>query len=163
MSNLVVITFDNADEAGQVRDSLHSAQKSGGLSLNDSAVVVKDADGKIHVKNEVDRGVKVGAVGGGVLGLLLAGIFFPFAGIIVGALGGAAVGALANMGISKKFVKQVGDDLDPNNSALFIIIRSGDPDMVAAVLRPYKGTLYQTSFDTQGEEALRDVLSKRIT
>ncbi len=164
MSNLVVITFDSADEAGQVRDALRSAQKSGGLSLDDSAVVVKDADGKIHVKNEVDRGVKIGAIGGGFLGLLLAGIFFPFAGIIVGALGGAAVGALADLGISKKFVKQVGDELGPENSALFVIVRDNvNPDMVAAALRPYKGTLYQTSFGTQAEENLRDVLSKRIT
>ncbi len=163
MSNLVVITFDSAEEAGKVRDSLRKAQKSGGLSLDDSAVVVKDAEGKIHVKNELDRGVKIGAIGGGALGLLLAGIFFPFAGIIIGALGGAAVGAMADLGVSKKFVKQVGDELEPETSALFIILRdSTNPDMIAASLRPYKGNLYQTSFDTQAEEVLRDVLSKRI-
>lgn len=163
MSNLVVITFDNADEAGEVRAALRQTQKSGGLSLDDSAVVVKDSEGKIHVKNELDRGVKVGAVGGSVLGLLLAGVFFPLAGLIVGAVGGAAVGALTDLGISRKFVKQVGDELQPDNSALFIIVRNADPDMVAAALRPYKGTVYQTSFDAQAEENLRDVLSKRIT
>lgn len=163
MSDLVVITFDNAEEAGKVRDALRQAQKRGALSLDDSAVVIKDAEGKIHVKNEIDRGVKIGALGGGLLGLLLAGIFFPFAGLIVGALGGAAVGAMADLGISKKFVKQVGDELKPNTSALFIIVRQdSDPDMVLATLRPYKGKVYQTSLDTQAEENLRDVLSKRI-
>lgn len=163
MSNLVVITFDNAEEAGKVRDALRQAQKRGALSLDDSAVVVKDAEGKIHVKNEVDRGVKIGAIGGGLLGLLLAGIFFPFAGLIVGALGGAAVGAMADLGVSKKFVKDVAAELKPNTSALFVIIREdSDPDMVLAALRPYKGKVYQTSLDTEAEENLRDVLSKRI-
>ncbi len=163
MSNLVVITFDNTEEAGKVRDALRQAQKRGALSLDDSAVVVKDAEGKIHVKGEVDRGVKIGAIGGGLLGLLLGSIFFPFAGIIVGALGGAAVGALADLGISKKFVKQVGDELQPNTSALFLIIRQdSDPDMVLAILRPYKGKVYQTSLDTEAADNLREVLSKRI-
>ncbi|MGD9317584.1 MAG: hypothetical protein PVG56_12155, partial [Anaerolineae bacterium] len=60
MSHLVVVSFDNAEEAAKVRETLRSVQKSDYLSLDDSAVIVKDKDGKIHVKNEMDRGVKVG-------------------------------------------------------------------------------------------------------
>ena len=44
MSNLVVVVFDDENEAGEVRDALREQQKSGNLSLDDSAVVVKDAD-----------------------------------------------------------------------------------------------------------------------
>ena len=89
MSYLVAIAFDDPEEAGKVRHTLRSIQDTGHLSLNDSAVVVKDEDGKVHLKDEIDRGVKVGAVGGSVIGLLLASVFFPIAGIVVGALGGA--------------------------------------------------------------------------
>jgi uncharacterized membrane protein len=162
-SNLTVIAFEDINEAAQVHDSLVKSKNEGFLKIDDSAVIQKDENGKIHVKNQLDRGVKVGAVGGSLLGLLLAGIFFPFAGLIVGGLAGAGVGALMDMGISKKFVKEVADSMENNSSALFIITRDGDPDMALATLRPYKGEVLQTSLDQEAADALRDTLSKRIT
>ena len=86
MSNLIVIVFDDPEEAGKVRETIKSVQQTGHIRLDDSAVVVKDKKGKVHIKNQVDRGIKVGAVSGGFLGLLIGSVFFPFAGIIVGAL-----------------------------------------------------------------------------
>ena len=53
MSYLVVITFDDPDEAGKVRQTLSSIQHTGHLSLDDSALVVKDEDGKVHLKNRL--------------------------------------------------------------------------------------------------------------
>jgi uncharacterized membrane protein len=125
-------------------------------------VIVKDEEGKIHVKNEMDRGVKVGAIGGGLLGLLLAGIFFPLAGIVVGAALGGLVGKSVDVGIDQKFVKEVADDLEPNTSALFFIVREANADVAIAALKPYKGTVRQTSFPPEAEEELRRILSKRI-
>jgi uncharacterized membrane protein len=162
MSHLVVVTFDNADEATKVRQTLRSAQHADYLSLDDSAVVVKDEEGKVHVKNEMDRGVKIGTVGGGLLGLLLAGIFFPIAGLVVGALAGLLVGASAKLGVDQKFVKEVGEDLQPGTSALFFIVREANPDVAIAALKPYKGTVRHTSFPPEAEEELRRILSKRI-
>jgi uncharacterized membrane protein len=123
MSHLVVVTFDNPDEAGQVLDTLRSVQREGFLGLDDSAVVVKDEEGKAHVKNEMDRGVKIGTVGGGLLGLLVGGIFFPIAGLLLGALAGGLIGKSVDLGIDQKFVKEVSEDLQPGTSALFFIVR----------------------------------------
>jgi uncharacterized membrane protein len=162
MSHLVVITFDNAEEAGRVRETLRSVQKGSYLSLDDSAVVVKDEEGKIHIKNEMDRGVKIGAIGGGALGLLLAGVFFPIGGIVIGALAGGLLGKAADLGIDQKFVKEVGEALEPETSAIFFVVRDATPDVAVAALRPYKGTVYQTSFPPEAEEELRRILKKRI-
>jgi uncharacterized membrane protein len=156
------MTFDNPDEAGKVRDTLRSAERASYLNLDDSAVIVKDEEGKIHVKNEMDRGVKVGAIGGGLLGLLVGGIFFPLAGLLVGALGGGLVGKFAGTGIDRKFVKEVSDDLQPGTSALFIIVREANPNVAVAALKPYEGTVYHTSLPPETEEELRRLLSKRI-
>jgi len=162
MSHLVVVSFDNAEEAGRVRETLRSAEKADYLSLDDSAVIVKDEEGKIHVKNEMDRGVKIGAVGGGLLGLLLASIFFPVAGLLVGALAGGLIGKSADLGIDQKFVKEVADDLEPNTSAIFFVVREANPEVAVAALKPYKGVVRQTSFPPEAEEELRRILKKRI-
>jgi uncharacterized membrane protein len=161
MSNLIVIVFDNAEEAGKVRQTIKSIE-GGHIRLDDSAVVVKDADGKFHVKNQVDRGIKVGALGGGLLGVLIGSVFFPFAGILIGALAGAAVGAAAKLGISQSFVKEVAETMDNESSALFIIVRDSDPDVAVAALKPYKGKVLQTTLSPEDEETLRGVLKKEI-
>ena len=162
MSNLVVITFDDAEEAGKVRDALRSAEGADYLSLDDSAIVVKDEKGKVHVKNELDRGVKIGAVGGGALGLLIGSIFFPLTGLLVGALAGGLLGSAAELGIPKKFVQEVSEDLTPGTSALFIIVRDANPNVALAALKPYKGIVRHTSLSPDAEQELRRVLSKKI-
>jgi uncharacterized membrane protein len=158
MSNLVVITFDGVEEAGKVRDSLRNLEKQGLLSLDDSAVIVKDAEGKAHIKNEMDRGVKVGAVGGGALGLLIGGLMFPIGGLLLGAAAGGLLGALFDKGVSRDFVKDVTNDLQPNTSAIFIIVREANANAALSVLRQYEGNVYQTSLDSEAEKLVREAL-----
>ncbi len=160
MSNLIVVVFDDAEQAGKVRESLKSVEHEGRLSLDDSAVVVKDEKGKIHVKNQMDRGVKIGAVGGGLLGLLLASVFFPVGGLIIGAVAGGLIGKSAGLGISKSFVKEVSESMTENSSALFIIVRDSDPSFAIAALRPYEGKVLQTTLAPEDEETLRRALKK---
>ncbi len=161
MSNIIVITFDNAEEAGKVRESLKSLEKGGYLNLDDSVVVVRDEEGKFHVHNELDRGVKVGAVGGGFLGLLIGFMFAPLGAIILGAAAGGLIGSTFDLGISKKFIKDVEASMEPGSSAVFFVIKEGDPTMALASLKPYKGEVYHTSLDPDDEEHLRKILSKR--
>jgi uncharacterized membrane protein len=54
---------------------LRKEQRSGYISLDDSTVVVNDADGEYQVKDELDSGVKTGAVGGSLLDHPLDGSF----------------------------------------------------------------------------------------
>jgi uncharacterized membrane protein len=162
MSDLIVITFDNVDEAAKVRESLRSIEREGLLRLDDSAIIVREEDGKVHVKDEMDRGVKVGAVGGGLLGLFIGFMFFPLGAIVLGILGGSLIGASTDLGISKKFIKEVTESLEPGSSAIFFIVRDGNPNAIVGVLRPYKGEIYQDTLTSEDEETLRRVLSKRL-
>jgi uncharacterized membrane protein len=165
MSNLIVIIYDDPNGAFAMRNTLKSVQQMGKISLDDSAVVLKDADGKVHVKHQMDRGIKIGAVGGGVLGLLLASIFFPIGGIVIGAIAGGLIGKSADMGISHKFVDEVKEELKPNSSALFVIVRDADPAIALSALRQHKGTgrLIQSTLPTEDEEQLRKAIEKGHT
>jgi len=160
MANLLVITFQDRDEASKVREALHQARGENKVHLDDSAVVVKEEDGTFDVKNEVSRGVEVGAIGGGLLGLL-AGFLVggPIGGLLVGAVGGALGGDLAGTGIDGRFIQEVSEAMQPGTSALFLMVRDADPEPTIAVLDAYEGQVYYTSLPTEVEEKLRQVLS----
>jgi uncharacterized membrane protein len=157
MSELVVITFDGEEQAGQALQRLRQVEKAGQLKLNDTAVVVKDKSGEVRTKNEVSSATETGAVVGGIIGGMLT-FFFPPAGAALGAAGGAAVGALMDRGVDGAFVREVRASLRPGTSELFLLAPAVDVRAVAAALEPFRGTVRQTTLDTDAEEALRRAL-----
>ena len=161
MSELIVIAFNDMDQAGMVRDSLEKGERGGYMKLDDSAVVVKDEEGKIHIKNELDHGVKVGVIGGSLIGLLIFGIFAPLGGMIMGAIGGGIIGSLVHKGISKSFVKEVADALKPGTSAIFFIVDDADVDYTMALMREYDGKVVQTTLPKELEDELRSEVEKK--
>jgi uncharacterized membrane protein len=160
MSNLTVVMFEDEETAGKLRETIRQGERAAKINVDDAAVVVKDANGKIHVKHETDKGVVAGAVGGSFLGLLLASAFFPLAGIITGAVGGALVGKMAKDGVDRDFAKEVADALEPGSSALFVVTHDSDPTYVRAMLKSYEGEIYHTTLDSETEEAIRAALRK---
>lgn len=159
MSEWIVIVFENADEAQAVRDEVRELEKSGNLALDDAQVISRDLDGKIHSKGQTDRGVALGAVGGGMIGLLIAGILFPIGGLLIGALAGAGLGKMAGLGVDKKFIKDVQEALKPGTSALFLVIRHANFAALRATIQPHEGTIFQTNVSTEDEETLKRALS----
>jgi uncharacterized membrane protein len=157
MSHLIVISFDGPDDASRARDALRSLQSSGNLRIDDTAVIVRDAEGKLQVQNEIDRGMKVGLIGGGLLGMLL-GFMMPIAGLAIGAAGGALVAKFAETGIDQKFVDDVSASLQAGNSALFALIGQGNAEVAIAAMEPFQGTLRHTTLPSDIEDSLRRAL-----
>jgi len=156
MSDLVAITFADEETALRALGSVRALEKDGGIGLEDTAVVTKDADGKIHVKNEMASGTETGAAVGAVLGSLL---FFVFPiGLIGGAIVGGLVGRASSPGVDGNFVKQVEAELPNGGSALFLLTKAGQTGMLIGSMRQYEGTVIQTSLDDEEERALRDSL-----
>ena len=157
-SSLNVLAFDTMDEAEQVHEALVKGKKEGLVTIEDAAVVVKDAEGKVHVKNQVSRSTWAATGVGGALGLLIGTIFFPIGGLVLGLAGGAVVGRLMDLGVDGKFVKDVGEQIKPGTSALFVLVKGENPAAEVAILRPYKGHVLQTTLDSDAEQAIRDAL-----
>jgi uncharacterized membrane protein len=160
MHQLFVLSFDTEEAATQALHALRALEHEGKVHFEDTAVVTRDPDGTAHVKNEASAATEAGAGIGGVVGLMVAGVLFPVVGIAVGAAIGAGIGAIAHKGVDGKFVEEVKADLEPGKSALFLVTQQVDAGLLAAALRPYSGTVMQTTVDEEFEASLREALKK---
>lgn len=152
MGQFLAVTFDGADDAEAALKSIRSVEHASKIGLEDSAVVRKDADGKVTFHNEASSSTETGAVVGAVLGGLLI-VVFPL-GVLAGAAAGALIGRSAQGGIDGKFVKEVGEDLPAGGSALFLQVKDGDPGTLVGVLGEFHGRVRQTSYDDDIEKAI---------
>jgi uncharacterized membrane protein len=160
MSELLVITFEERETAGQAAERLKSLKGAGGVDIGDMAVVEKDAEGKVHVHHGVDTTTAGGAAVGGFLGLLLGLVFFPIAGLALGAIAGGLIGRSLGQNIDKKLVEDVTNDLTENTSALFVLGTASAPAPVIGALQPFKGKVYQTTLDPEEEAQVQAALEK---
>ena len=158
MSHILVITFEDENQAPSALKSLRDLEHENLLNLQDAAVIVKDAEGKVDIKNMVESGVKVGAISGGALGLAIGSIMFPVVGTVIGAAAGALVGRSLDNGLDKKFVNDVKESLNPGSSAILFIVNHENIGILISALEPYKGKIYQSSFDSDAEEEVRKAL-----
>ena len=157
MSQLVVVGFDQLEDARTAMRRLRDLERAGQVSFEDTAIVERAEDGKAHVRNEVSGTTETGAVVGAVLGGLLL-FALPVVGVAVGAAVGGAFGALLDRGVSGKFVDDVKQTLQPGRSALFLVVKDTHAGPVIAAVRDFKGEVIQTTLDEEAEEALRQAL-----
>ncbi len=155
MSNLIVFTFDNETEAERMRDELAKMQKQQLISLEDAAVVIRREDGKVKVK-QAQSLVGAGALGGSFWGLLIGLLFWaPWLGLAIGAATGALAGGMTDVGVDDKFIKEVGEKIEPGHSALFLLVIDATPDKVMEGLQGFNPTVYQTSLSEEEDAKLR--------
>lgn len=154
MSELIVVTFDTEEQAKEARAAVKRAQKNELIKVEDAAVVSKDAKGKLHIKNEMEHSVGVGAGVGGMIGLMLNAVL-PGLGLAVGAGVGALIGKLTQNGAEGKFVKQTAESLQPGQSALFLVLNAYSPAAIREIFEPYSGNILQTTLDPEVADQLR--------
>jgi uncharacterized membrane protein len=167
MSDLVCIAYGKPDTADAVLNELRTLQAEHLIDLEDACVVIRDDNGKVHLKQSVNlvaAGASSGAMWGGLMGLLVGLLFLnPLigwaAGIAVGAGWGAFSGKLADYGINDDFIKSVGSTITKGTSALFVLVRSVNVDKVLPEVGKFGGTLLKTSLTTEQDEQLRAALA----
>lgn len=159
MADLVVIAFPNEAKAEEVRQKLLAMQKEYLIELGDAVIAVKDADGRVKL-NQLLNTTKAGAVSGTFWGSLIGLIFLmPLAGAAIGAASGAIGGALTDIGINDRWMKDVATAIQPGTAALFLLIRKVTADKVLEGLRGEGGTVMRTSLDHTKEAALQAALA----
>lgn len=160
MSKLVVIGFDHVGTADEVLAKLADLQKEHLIDLEDAAVVIRDHNGKIRVKQAVNLAAG-GAASGGFWGMLIGMLFMhPLLGLVAGAASGAVSASLIDFGINDDFISELSKNLQNGTSALFILVRKATPDKVIAEFDGTNGQILHTSLSFEEENALKAALEK---
>jgi len=179
MSNLVVIGFKNDSfKASQVLDKLLALNDRWVVDLKDALAVYRDHRGELRLDQSfrmtTGEGAGWGFLWGSLIGALLA---IPFtagataggAVLAAGALTGGALGAAGGaidadwwrdeFGMSEPFVRDVGRMIGAGDSAIFMLLRSAEPEFVAQQLAPYGGKVLWTTLTSEQNDKLQAIIS----
>jgi uncharacterized membrane protein len=154
MSNLFVIGFDEPQKAEELRLKLQELQSEYLLDLKEVVVAVKDEKGKVKLHEAGSLETGDSPVFAGFCGSLAALIF-------LNATTGAASGALADVGITHHFMKELAGTLIPGGSALFVLVGRPSPDRerVLEELKGIGGKILKTSLTHEDAAKLQAALS----
>ena len=159
MSTLVVVGYDDPYKAEEVHLKLRRMQQDYLVDLEDAAFAVKNEKGKVRLHQAVNL-TAAGAASGGFWGMLIGLIFLnPLLGLAVGATAGAVSGALTDLGINDRFMKDLAATLKPNSSVLFVLVRKVTPDKVLEELAGTGGKVLKSSLSHDDEARLQAALS----
>jgi uncharacterized membrane protein len=120
---VVLAAFNDPTGASAALGQLKKAAGENLIKIDDAAVLVKDSEGKVRIKETADmgggKGAVIGGVVGGVVGLLAGPVGWA-------ALGGSVVGGLAakmrDGGFDDTRLKTVAEGLTPNSSAIIAVL-----------------------------------------
>lgn len=161
MSNLIAVAFDDEFKADRVRLEMLQMQHEHLVDLEEAAVVIHKKNGKVklhHVTHFTVPLVLGGGFVGSLVGLIIINPVLALFGLVAGTGLGAAIGALKEVGIEEKFMKDLGSHLKAGTSALFIVAKKAKPEAILEELSKFGGKVLQTSLNHEDEDKLRAAL-----
>ena len=183
MAELIVVGFKkDMYRASEVLNTLQDMNESWVVDLNDAVAVYRDYNGKLRVDQSYQMTTGEGAAWGGLFGGLIGAMLAaPFtagvsaaaaaAAVAAGSIGGVTLGATAgaidadswkeDYGISEAFVDRVGSMVQSGDSAIFALLRTIDPEIVAAQFKGYGGTILRTTLTPSQRAKVEETLSAR--
>lgn len=160
MSTLIVVSFKKDKfRASEVLNELVEMDYAWTIDLNDAVAAYRDYTGKLRIdanyQMTTDEGTALGGFFRSLIGLTLGVIAAPV----------TAGGALDakwwkdDFGIADNFVQEVGALVQPGDSAIFALLRTADPILVAAKFSDYGGVVQSTMLSPEQAKKMQAVLS----
>jgi uncharacterized membrane protein len=152
---IVVAAFRSETAANQVLQELKQLQQTGQIKIDDAAVLDRDLNDQLHIRDTRDWGFGKGAAVGGTVGV--AGVVL---GVMTGPVGWAVLGTALVGGVAAKMhhtygfnearLRKLGDSLQPGNSAIVAVVEHIWVARVEAAMK-------QQSTDVLIESMSRDI------
>ena len=162
--DLLAIRFDHPLKAQECVLAMARVTQAGGLKLNDMAILHK-YDGGIRLQQTRDLNAGQGAGTGGWVGALLGVLGGPL-GMVAGGAIGATVGGiwakLRDIGIDDDHMKSMGDSLNDDEAALFMLIAEHNCDALAKELKRFDGMILETTLSAEEGDTLTEALCSEL-
>lgn len=159
MAELIVLSFPTQGGARRLLREIVPLQHEHLIKLKDIALAVKDGKKKIRVSQLHPTTLEV-LLRGSLWGTLAGALFLePFFGLLVGGTTALILSSTKSTDhlISRRMVARTATKkLEPNQSALFLMVAKATPDKVMAELHDHDATIVSTSLSTADEQALRE-------
>jgi uncharacterized membrane protein len=151
---IVVAAFQDEQGADGALKELRTIQSQGVIKIDDAAVMRRDKNNKLHIKESADMGGGKGATIGGVTGAVFGLLAGPVGwGLGIGALVGGLAAKLHDTGFPQERLEQVGQGLRPGTSALVVVLEH-------TWVRKVEQELEQQGADVLTESLRRDIASQ---
>lgn len=158
-SKLVALIFDDPYKADEARAALNRMGGEGLLEIDETAIIVKKADGKIRVSQDTNVVENTRHIGH-VAGLITAALTGTMPFILGGTIAGKLIGKLRDDGITNKFLKSLEEELQPNTSVLVVYARS-EKERRAQIIRRlaiFTPKLLESDLPPELEQQLQDAM-----
>ena len=153
---LCAAIYDDIDAAEADYEAVFDLHAAGAIGTFDSAVIRKEADGKVRV-TKTEKPTQHGAWTGAAVGALV-GIIFPPAVLgaaIVGAGAGGLTGHLSK-GISRGDLKELGEELEAGDAAVIVIGESKIEEQLEKALER-SNKLIEKEIDGDADELEKEI------
>ena len=129
--NFIVVKYGQPDTADAALAVVRKLDKEKVVKLKDAVAITKTEKGKIKLHQTKDDPAGKGFLKGGLIGLIFAVLFGPAGWIVAGAALGTAF-ALFDRGIKNKLLKELGENMTSDESALAVLVEEADWDTLNA-------------------------------
>lgn len=147
MPELLVAAFGDVHKAEEVRLDLLKMEKAHLADLEEAVVLLRTRKGRVklhHMSHPTLSGAMAGGLVGALMGVILLNPAFSVLGFVEGSAIGAATRFTDHVGIEKEFLKQLADHLQPNTSALCMLVE-GNLDKVLEELDKFGAKIFRSS------------------
>jgi uncharacterized membrane protein len=153
---LLAAVYADEERARTVLGMLERMHRAGTITLADAALVTKDQQGKVHIRETREltakKGARRGAIIAGVLGL----IYPPslIATVLAGGGIGALAGKLRDTGVKTGELQAIAGSLDAGKAAVVALAEAETAARTAKALQGYDGQLIRQAISGEAAAAV---------
>jgi len=150
--SFIVVKYPKPDTAEAALSAVLGLAKEKVVKLRDAVAITKTEQCKVKLHQTKDDTAAKGLLKGGGIGVIFALLFGPPGWIVAGAALGTAF-SLFDRGIKNQLLKELGDKMTPEQSALAVLVEEADWETLRKRMAEH---------NFQGEIIVRDLIAEHL-